>query len=182
MLFALLNKGKVIGLFDDEDMCNHTKEGMEQFVSKKSLSIVKYHNNTICRVKGEKKKEEEKVVEKMSDDDMKNKTDIEYNINLLKKEKEKLENRKEVYEVDLKLYEKFKKIKEDNDDFEIPDMFEEKYEIFSVLEEMDSVDFESFDKMFDGIKIKTSYDDMFNASEGMYENAQITGKNMVYMS
>jgi hypothetical protein len=181
MLFALLNKEKIIGLFDNEDMCNYTKEGMEQFVSKKNLSIVKYHNNTICRIKNEKKKEEEKVVEKVNID-MSKKSDVEYNINLLKKEKEKLENKKEVYEVDLELYKKFKKIKEDDEDFEIPDMFEEKYEIFSVLEEMDSVNFESFDKMFDGVKIKTSYDDMFNASEGIYENLQITGKNMVYMA
>jgi len=89
------------------------------------------------------------------------KLDILSHINKLKLEKQKMIENKTKYEYDLKLYEKFKQIKQNNVDFIIPLMFIDKYELFQKLENSNDLSFESFSDNYSEEQIKTKYEDMF---------------------
>lgn len=87
--------------------------------------------------------------------------DIQHKINLLKKDKEKLEEMKSVYEVDKDLYFKFKEEFESNEDFTIPEMFEQKYKIFRELDEKDDISWDNFHAMYKPEVINHSYNALF---------------------
>lgn len=162
MLFALNHKNKVIGLFDNNDDIQHMYNGLSKFLKKSDLKIVSFYNNTIDMVTGDVKtiyenKDESFKITKEEQDEIEK---INYEKNKLIKEKEQLQDKKNTYDVDLELYGKFKKILEENDNFEIPEMFQEKFDVFQVLEENDDVCFESFNELYQRKDIKTSYDDI----------------------
>lgn len=98
------------------------------------------------------------------------KVDIGSNINKLKIEKQKLEEAKTKFEYDLGLFEKFKNIKEKNNDFEIPELFKNKYNVFSLLEQQNDISFESFSENYNEEKILTSYEDLFECEQYEYKN------------
>lgn len=87
--------------------------------------------------------------------------DLQHKINLLKKDKEKLEEMKSVYEVDLKLYYKFKKELNDNEEFTIPEMYVQKYKIFRELEENDSISWDHFYEKYKPEEMNHSYNSLF---------------------
>ena len=89
------------------------------------------------------------------------KLDVLSHINKLKLEKQKMIENKTKYDYDLKLYEKFKQIKQNNVDFIIPLMFIDKYELFKKLENSNNLSFESFNDNYSEEQIKTKYEDMF---------------------
>jgi len=84
------------------------------------------------------------------------------NINVLKKEKEKMNESKHVYEVDLKLFNKFKNIKKENVNFQIPDMFIDKYNLMLELENENRLTWENFYNMYKPKNFHTSYSEIFN--------------------
>jgi hypothetical protein len=94
------------------------------------------------------------------------KINVVHNINLLKEELKKKEEKKIQYDNDLELYYKFKNIKNKNDLFVIPDMFEQKYDIFYILDNQNKISFENFIEKYRPEKIKTQYSQIFeNSSE-----------------
>ena len=86
--------------------------------------------------------------------------DIQYKLNLLKKDKEKLEE-KNIYNVDKDLYFKFKQSLETDDQFTVPEIFVNKYKVFRELEEEDNLCWEEFNKRFVPENIDTSYNSLF---------------------
>lgn len=119
-------------------------------------------------IKKQKEKQKEIAQEKI---------DITHNINLLKKEKEKLENDMNVYELDLKLYYKFKNSLLENKNFILPELFENKYNIFKQLEEKNQLSFENFVLLYNNESIPTDYDGIFNNTPNDYENKFINHDN-----
>jgi hypothetical protein len=126
-------------------------------------------NNTTDTPKNESKPNNEKIKTKeptkpkeLTEDELKKKTDIQNSIFELKRKKEKLEESKRVYEVDLDLYKKFKKIKETNNNFEIPEMFIDKYELIEGLDKENKLCWENFNELFIPKKVETNYDKLFN--------------------
>jgi len=105
------------------------------------------------------------------------KINVVHNINLLKEELKKKEEKKIQYDNDLELYYKFKNIKNKNDLFVIPDMFEQKYDIFYILDNQNKISFENFIEKYRPERIKTQYSQIFeNSSEITYEtvNSEIS--------
>ena len=82
---------------------------------------------------------------------------LQHNINLLKKQKERIEESKKVYENDLKLYNMFKK--ENNN---IPEIFKKKYEVMKKLEEENRLTWEHFVEDF---KHENLYNEHFGVTE-----------------
>ncbi len=78
----------------------------------------------------------------------KQKIDIQHDLNLLNKKKEKLEELKQVYETDINLYKRFKEMSEKNPKFIIPTLFTEKYKLFQKLDAEDNISFETFTQEF----------------------------------
>ena len=94
----------------------------------------------------------------------KRKNKIDYNIQILKNRKEKLEEGKRIFEIDKNLYLKFKKIKDENESFEIPPMFTKKYDVLKILEEESSLNFESFDQVYEKDVSNTKWSKLFSGN------------------
>jgi hypothetical protein len=185
MLHALLHKKNLIGMFSDYQKCKVMLEGLiaNNFVDRKHIEIKSFYENTI--LSGEYKEDSEdsedsNIVEEFTDnnttdsekkptvkkelskEELAKKMELQNSINELKKKKEKMEENKRVYEVDIELYNKFKKIKETNANFNIPEMFIEKYDFFEGLEKENKLCWENYYELFKVRNISTGYDKLFN--------------------
>jgi len=98
-----------------------------------------------------------------------NKCKLQHEINLLKCQKNKIEQSKNVYENDIKLYNMFKKSAEESPSFVIPEIFVKKYDIFKKLESENKLSWENF---VDEYKNENMYNDHFNVTyhEEKYSN------------
>jgi hypothetical protein len=85
------------------------------------------------------------------------KIDTKHEINELKKQKIKLEEDKESYEYDLKIYNKLKNDKEKIENFEIPEIFILKYNIYKKLEESNKLNFNVFRIEWEKVKPINNY-------------------------
>ena len=162
-----------------------------KFSSSNDLTIVKYYDNSImvCTTNTvedvtveETTFEDNQVIEQFVDKEptepkepkeldsatkkklkkkQERQTKIRYNLELLKQKKEKLEEKKAIYKIDYNLYLKFKKIKETNPAFELPELFIEKYDIMSSLETDGKLDFDNFDATYVKKNMSTSYNRLF---------------------
>ncbi len=99
----------------------------------------------------------------------KQKIDLQHKINLLKKQKERIEESKNVYENDLKLYKMFKQSKETNNDFVVPELFAKKYDVMQMLEQENKLSWDNFSKNY---QQENYYGDYFssNSYEDMFVN------------
>ena len=97
----------------------------------------------------------------------KQKIDLQHKINILKKQKEKIEESKNVYENDLKLYKIFNQSKESDVNFKVPELFLKKYEIMERLNCDNMLTWENFiknyqhDNYYGDYFSSNSYEDMF---------------------
>ena len=101
----------------------------------------------------------------------KQRIDLQHKINLMKKQKEKIEESKNVYENDLKLFTMFKASKDTNSSFEIPELFIKKYEIMNKLFLNNELSWENFIKNY---QHENYYGDYFasNTYEDMFVNTE----------
>ena len=188
MLHAILHKNKLVGIFSDYQKCKVMFEGLisNNFVDRKNLEIKSYYDNSITV--GEYNEELDtqiidasdasEILEEFTDnnttdtpnngtkknkeEDIQKRNEIQNKIFELKKQKETLEESKNVYNVDLDLYKKFKKIKETNDKFEIPEMVVDKYELLEGLENEKKLCWENFHELYNPKKVATNFDKLFN--------------------
>ena len=106
------------------------------------------------------------------------KIDIMHKLNMLKKQKEKLEELKNVYENDLKIYYKIKEEILKKKNYTISELFIEKYKVFNHLEINSTISFENFNLLYRPETLSTSYDDLFISND--YENKFINNRNYHY--
>jgi hypothetical protein len=189
--FILFLKNEAIGIYDNEEILNNFINGCLQnnFFNKDDIKIKKYNINSInClnidntnyqnKIISEKKEIiKEKKIENIKKDVieseeyiklMQMKIDTKHQINELKKQKIKLEEEKESYEYDLKIYKKLKNEKEKIENFEIPEIFILKYNIYKKLEESNELNFQVFTKEWEKIKPVNNYN-LFTTNT--YENS-----------
>jgi hypothetical protein len=96
------------------------------------------------------------------------KSELQHKLNLIKYTKDRIEEAKNVYKVDLELFEKFNTMLELDSTFKIPELFYDKFIIFKKLKEQDNLNFDNFIKNYNNIN--NSYD-YFPLNE--YENTFI---------
>ena len=95
------------------------------------------------------------------------KNNLQHKINMLKIQKERIKESKEIYDNDIILFNKFKKNIFDDSNFIIPELFKDKFVIFKKLEEKYKLNWENFMKDYNHNNIYTdyfksnSYDDSF---------------------
>jgi hypothetical protein len=104
---------------------------------------------------------DKKIIKKTRDKQSK----IDYNVNLLKQKKEKIEESKSIYKTDIELFNKFKKIKKENNTFIIPELFQSKFNLMIELEEQNKLTWENFHTFYKKTNIDTSYNKMFEKGE-----------------
>ena len=89
----------------------------------------------------------------------KQKIEIQHKINILKVQKEKIEESKRVFENDLKLFNLFNESKEKDSSFEIPELFKKKYDIMVKLNNDNKLNWSEFIKEYN--TIENNYNDYF---------------------
>lgn len=87
------------------------------------------------------------------------KVELQHNINMLKVKKNKMDESKQVFETDLKLFELFKNKIDQEDNFKIPELFIDKFNIMSKLNAENRLDWENF--VLEYKTVEPSYNDYF---------------------
>jgi hypothetical protein len=95
------------------------------------------------------------------------KKEIQHKINLLRKQKEILKNLQNEYNYDIKLYDFFKKKTNEDNEFVIPELFKNKYEIMKTLESENKLSWDNYYNTYSKMKGENNYD-LFN--ENPYNN------------
>lgn len=108
---------------------------IEVILNSLNFNINENDEHEDCKIVMKKEYTDEELIEK---------ADIIRQLNLLKFQKKRLEDKRSEYDANLKLYFTFKKNKQTNNNFIIPELFLEKYKIFSDLESSDNLFFEKY--------------------------------------
>ena len=127
----------------------------------------------IITITPEMKLENEKRINEIE----KEKHDLIHNMNLLKIQQNKITEIKQVFEVDLKLFNQFKLAKEVDEKFVIPELFVNKYKIMNNLFLTDKLDCENYYNEMKNNKDNDIYDEHFITNS--YENSFINNKTSV---
>ena len=99
-------------------------------------------------------------VDKINEELLKKKKEINHKLNLFKKEKEKIEESRNIYDSDIQLYNKFKDLLKHNDNFKIPELFQQKYVIFDDLTQKNKLSWENFNEIYNANEF-SSYNSLF---------------------
>ncbi len=103
----------------------------------------------------------------------KQKIEIQHKINILKIQKEKIEESKRVFENDLKLFNLFNESKQKDYNFEIPELFKKKYDIMIKLNNDNKLNWNEFAKEYH--TGENNYEDYFGLNN--YESIFIESDN-----
>jgi hypothetical protein len=198
MLYSLYHNKKLVGLFNDISICNTLIRSLNkqnfakindfyanEYIENSMLLIRKitfpYNNNKneneyidnkefkmtkeiINKLKGTKeysKIENERV-------------EIGKKQKLLYKQKEKLQEMKNMFEVDEKLFQDFKKKISTDEKFEIPPLFKNKYKLLKHLDNDNNLNLENFMYYYDlDDDNENSYSKLFNSDNHENNNLEI---------
>jgi hypothetical protein len=170
MLHAVFYNNNLIGLFNDYKKSQIAIDGLIQnkFVTNNKIVIKTFYDNSFTKCEYEEIEEssesdttdEEPVTKEIID--MKKKSELEYELTELKKKKAKIEESKHIYSVDVDLFNKFKKLKLENNDFIIPEMFIDKYDLMFELENEDKLCWENFNELYEHKTVETSFSKLFD--------------------
>lgn len=170
MLYGLFNNNNLIGIFDNINNLNYMIDGLTKNKYAKNLTFKSFYPNTICEFDDNHKNDDnnkndnkEEVVQELDKEGLEEKSKIEYELNVLKKEKQRIEDSKKEYEVDLELYNRFKKIFEENPDFELPELFITKYKIFNELDINNNLSWDTFYQNYKKEDMTNSYSVLFDS-------------------
>lgn len=104
----------------------------------------------------------------------KEKIDLQHKINMLKNHKKKLDESKNVYENDIKLFELFNDSKTNDPAFIIPELFREKYNIMHKLKTQQNLSWETFTKEYQQESFEDNYFDLNDYEESFINDKQHT--------
>ena len=169
--FLIKYKNKIIGVYTDLDQAKlFINSCLSNNLMNGSVDILVYKlnscycintitiKNNIEETINPIKKEENKIITpikkeidcndplflKLSED----KINIQHKINMLKVQKERIKESKEIYENDIKLYNKFKLILINDPIFTIPELFKDKFVLLKKLDEEHKLNWENFTKEY----------------------------------
>jgi len=159
MSYLLYQDENIVGVFDELAKAKDMANGIIDNGWAKNFHIVQYKLNTCCKVKTinvdnkddntnkyeELDSETDTPVQKMDSEEA---TNLQRQLNVLKQQKDKIEESKTKYEVDVKLYHDFKKKLETDNTFTIPELFVDKYKIFHQLDLENNITWEAFSLLY----------------------------------
>jgi len=178
MLYALFHNEKLVGLFDSIENVKVLIKGLDNlnFVESKNFYLKEFHNNSLLfsRKISFNNKNSKKDNKKKINNNIKNEENVEQNkikaeldrkIFLLNEQKDKIKQKKTEYDTNLKLYELFSnKLKED-DNFQIPKLFIDKYNLFKKLDDENRLELKNFYTEYKPQILDNSYMGMFMQNE-----------------
>lgn len=114
-------------------------------------------NTSNKKVKKELTEEEKSNFKKIKEEKIK----IEKEKLKLEKKKEKILEKKKEYEYNIKLYNQFKKNIQNDKNFEIPELFKDKFELIKNLDEMNELSLQNYFKLYVHKDLDNSYYKLF---------------------
>ena len=154
---------------------NQTIDNNNQTIDNNNQTIdnnkINFNYNKIIK---EYNKESYNLVEEIKNKKINEQKDLQHNINLLKIKKEKMKELKTIYENDLKLFHLFNENKLKSNDFIIPCMFENKYNLFTKLINENNLSCHSFIKEFNSNESNANNcDNLFIKQNNINEEIEI---------
>ena len=160
MGFILYQNNNIVGVFETFRLAENMAKGILENGWATDFEIVEFKKNSCIKVNTTKvidpKQDSDENTVSVSSEEMdtisesdliehqKNIIETTHNLNILKKPKERLDEKQRQYKIDLDLYYKFKSNLEEDISFEIPELFIEKYKIFHRLEQDNKLSWENF--------------------------------------
>jgi len=156
MSYLLYQNNNLVGGFDDLNKARDMAQGILNHGWAQDFSIIRYKKNscikeeTIIINNNDEVDETECIVkdDKTIKSDKLYKSDMQKKLNLLTQQKDKLDESKTKYDIDLKLYYSFKSKLEEEINFNIPELFEGKYKLFHQLEVQNNLNWETFAQLY----------------------------------
>lgn len=153
-------------LIQDPELSIQDQEKNKEYLTEKinKLESIKSLQEKISFNNKEKEKEKEDYIQKVIED----KKELESKIKDLKLKKEKLKEQKNIYDADFKIYNVVKKNLEEDKNFKIPELFIRKFEIFSLMNEKNTISFEEYLKYNPfkmNIKVSDNYNKIFESND-----------------
>jgi hypothetical protein len=191
-IYVVYYKDDIIGTFNNKLILDkHITYAKQLNLITEDIKITRFRLNSLLGLENENIKKEPIKIDKKpepikheenpevlaeKEKIAKEKAEILHKINMLKHQKKLLEEEKTTFESDNNLYNMFKKEFETNKEFEIPELFRQKYEIFRRLEESNNLNFDNYKIEWDKVKPKNNYS-MFSVNP--YELQFETSKEIV---
>jgi hypothetical protein len=147
-----------------KNSCFFEKEEVEQTEEDKKVDEKEQKKNVEKKIEDQKeldKKKEEMKKTPEYKEILQSKVDLQHELNLLKQKKERIEQSKNVYDNDIKLYNIFKESKNTNPEFEITEIFVKKYKLFEILNQENRLSWENFIREY---KHENMYNDYFSVT------------------
>jgi flagellar biosynthesis GTPase FlhF len=188
-LYLLKHNDAILGIFDNKTILEETINGLTNNLKldNELFEIIKCYPNslnpTIFREKKvkvkeltveevkikdeedkkskEEKQNEKELKQKEEEEKAKQKAELNHKKNMLKYHKERLESKKNEYENDLLLFDRFMEEKSKDNNFEIPPLFIKKYDIIKNLTNENNLTFENYLELTDDQFMENSYHLLF---------------------
>tara|TARA_A100001015_G_scaffold265450_1_gene313831 strand:- start:1020 stop:1676 length:657 start_codon:yes stop_codon:yes gene_type:complete len=168
MSFLLYQNENVIGVFDNHNKAKEMAQAIMNFGWASDFSVTEYKLNSIFKVSTVEIENpnnvKEETEEENDESNSEEKRSLQTKLNVLKQQKDKIEESKAKFEVDLKLYNEFKKKLETETNFTIPELFVDKYKIFHQLDVEDNVSWESFSMLYKEPDFYGKYSNVFEVT------------------
>lgn len=168
MSFLLYQNENVIGVFDNHNKAKEMAQAIMNFGWASDFSVTEYKLNSIFKVSTVEIENpnnvKEETEEENDESNSEEKRSLQTKLNVLKQQKDKIEESKAKFEVDLKLYNEFKKKLETETNFTIPELFVDKYKIFHQLDLEDNVSWESFSMLYKEPDFYGKYSNVFEVT------------------
>lgn len=154
MIYIVCQKDKVVGTFDNYNICVDNIKGINELGWANDLTIKKFTTNSfnfiseLDPLKKDDKEDEKKDTYEKDDSENKKKKKEEirkkHMENIKQQQKKVIEESRNKYKTDYNLYLKFKDLKEKDEKFKIPELFEKKYEVMKKLDNENNLSWETF--------------------------------------
>ena len=175
MLYALFYNENLVGLFDSIENVKVLIKGLDNLnlAESNNFYLKEFHNNSLLfsrKISFNKKNNKKQInnnniKSEENIEQSKAKAELERKIFLLNEQKDKIKQKKTEYDTNLKLYELFSnKLKED-ENFEIPKLFIDKYNLLKKLDDENRLELKNFYNEYKPQILDNSYMGMFMQNE-----------------
>tara|TARA_B100000768_G_scaffold156636_1_gene154302 strand:+ start:3925 stop:4653 length:729 start_codon:yes stop_codon:yes gene_type:complete len=147
---------------------NYLNKMISLFNEENEYSVLEVTLNSLyININSDKKINKVNIKRHYTQEELDKQAELIRNINLLKFQKKRLEENKNEYTSNLELYYKFKNKIKSEEDFVIPELFLEKFKIFTELENCNNLSFEKYLERDPGKFLDNSYNLLFEGGNNL---------------
>lgn len=178
LVYLIEIENELVGVYNKINIMRENSNFFRKLNPGKSINTYTAHNNSFkinINEKNEKKvnklsEEEFDKIKKSAEENANERVEIKRQLNLLKMQKQRLEEKKYKFDYDVKLYYQFKEKLEKDNSFEIPELFKNKFKIFTDCEESDNLNFVYYLENCSEEFLSNSYEALFEGGNKLDNN------------